>query len=62
MSLATSNIFSQGNEIQKDVHPCSEKKDGSHLSALASTHDEDHKYCLQSTEEYNDIVVGGPEV
>ena len=48
--------------IQKDLHPRSQKEDDNHFSASGSTHDEDRKYWLQSTEEYNDVVEVGPEV
>ena len=48
--------------IQKDVHPRSQKEDDNHFSASGSTHDEDRKYWLQSTEEYNDVVEVGPQV
>ena len=48
MSLAASNLFFQDND--------------SHSSASGSTHDEDQKYWLQSTEEYDDVVEVGPEI
>ena len=62
LPLAASSLFFQGNEIQKDVHPSGEKEDENYSSASGSTHDEDRKYWLQSTEEYNDVVEVGPEV
>ena len=63
-SLAASNLFFQGNEneIQKVAYSCSAKGNDNHSSALGSTHDEEQKYCLQSKEEYDDIVEVGPEV
>ena len=62
MPLAASNLLFQSNEIQKDVLPRCEKEDDNHSSASGSTHDEDQKYWRQSTEEYNDVVVVGPEI
>ena len=64
LSLAASNLFFQGdeNEIQKVVYPGSAKEDENNSSASGSTHDEDRKYWLQSTEEYDDDVEVGPEV
>ena len=64
MSVAASNLFFQGNEneIQKDIYPRSAKEDDNHSSASGSTHDEDQKYWLQSTEEYDDVKEVGPEV
>ena len=50
LSFAPSDLFFQGNEIKKDVHPRGEKRDGNHSSASGSTHDEDQKYWLKSTE------------
>ena len=61
MPLAASNLLFQGNEIQKDVLPHYEKEDDNHSNASGGTHDEDQKYWYQSTEEYNDVVVG-PEI
>ena len=63
-SLAASDLFFQGNEneIQKVVYSCSAKKDDTHSSASGSTHDEDQKYWLQCTEEYDCVVEVGPEV
>ena len=64
LSLAVSNLFFQGNEnkIQKDVYPRSAKEDDNHSNVSGSTHNEDQKYWLQSTEEYDDIVEFGSEV
>ena len=64
MSLATSNLFFQGDEtkIQKVVYLRCAKEDDNHSSASGSTHDEDQKYWLQSTEEYNDVVEAGHEI
>ena len=63
-SLATSNLYLQSNEneIQKDVHPRSANENDNHSSTSGNTHDEDQKYWLQSTEEYNDVVKVRPEV
>ena len=57
LSLAASNLFFQGNEteIQKVVYSHSAKKDDSHSSTSGSTNDEDQKYWLQSTEEYDGV-------
>lgn len=62
LSFVPSDLFFQGNEIEKDVHPRGEKGDGNHSSALGSTHDEDQKYWLKSTEKYNDVVEDRPKV
>ena len=45
-----------------NVHPRSKKEDGNRSIALGSTHNEDQKYWLQSTEEYNDVVGDRPKV
>ena len=57
LSLAASNLFFQGNEneVQNVVHSHSAKEDDNHSSASRSAHDEDQKYWLHSTEEYDDI-------
>ena len=62
-SLATSNLFLQSNEneIQKDVHLRSANENDNHSSTSGNTHDEDQKYWLQSTEEYNDVVKVRPK-
>ena len=64
LSLAASNLFFQGNEneIQKVVYSRSGKEDDNYSIASGSTHDEDQKYWLQSTEEYDGVVEVGPEV
>ena len=64
LSLAASNLFFQGNknEVQKDVFPSGAKEDDNHSSASGSKHNEDQKYWLQSTEEYDDVTKVGPEV
>ena len=36
LSFAPSDLFCQGNEIEKDVHPRGEKGDGNHSSAQAA--------------------------
>ena len=55
--VAASNLFFQGNEneVQTVVHSHSAKQDDNHSSASISAHDEDQKYWLQFTEEYDDI-------
>ena len=49
-------------EIQKVVYSHSAKEDDNHSSASGSTHDEEKKYWLQSTEEYNDVMEDESEI
>ena len=64
LSLVASNLCFQANEteIQKVVYSHSAKEDDTHSSASGSTHDEDQKYWLQPTKEYDDVMEVGPEI